>query len=217
MAVELYDEHEQGERVRNWIREFAPAIVIGLVLAFAGIFGFRQWQGHQAGQRAMAADYYELVRQELEQERLESAQSQYEVMRDSVGRNAYAGLAGMQLAAAHVDNGQLGAAERIYRDILDERHFRSLWPVATLRLVRVLEAQGEIEAALELLDAPAPVGYAAAWAEARGDLHFERGRLEQARMAWQEALDNQTADGGNPRLLQIKIDATGLGAEDVSS
>lgn len=217
MAVELYDEHEQSERVRKWIREFAPAIVLGLVLAFAGIFGFRQWQDHQSGQRVLAAEYFEIVRQELELQGLEAAEEQYQAMRDAVGRNAYVGLTGLHLASAYVNDGRLAPAEQIYRDILDQRRLRSLWPVATLRLVRVLEAQGEIEAALELLQGTAPAGYAGAWADARGDLHFERGRFNQARLAWQEALENLPAQGGNSRLIQLKIDATGPAASGDAS
>ncbi len=216
MAVELYDEHEQSERVRQWIKEYAPSIVMGLVLAFGGIFGFRYWQDHQAGQRSLASEYYEVVRQEIQAGSLEGASEQYQIMRDSVGRSAYLGLAGMQLAAAHVEDGELAPAARIYRDILDDRRLQSISPIATLRLVRVLEAQGEVDEAMALLDRPAPAGFAGAWSEARGDLLFERGRLDDARVAWEEALDNQPAEGGNPRLLQMKIDATGTVAEDAS-
>lgn len=216
MAVELYDEHEQSERVRNWIKEYAPAIVMGLVLAFGGIFGFRYWQDHQSGQRVLASEYYQVIRQEIQQGELDGAEEQYGVMRDSIRRNAYVGLAGMHLASGYVEDGQLSPAARIYREILEDRRLQSLHPVATLRLVRVLEAQGELEEALALIDGTAPTGYAGAWFEARGDLLFERGQLDEARMAWQEALDNPPAQGGNPRLLQMKIDATGLAGEDAS-
>ncbi len=216
MAVELYDEHEQSERVRQWIKEYVPAIVMGLVLAFGGIFGFRYWQDHQAGQRALASEYYEVIRQEVEAGSLEGADEQFQIMRDEVGRNAYVGLAGLQLAAAHVGEGQLSPAAGIYREILDDRRLQSLWPVATLRLARVLEARGDLDEALALLDQPVPKGFTGAWAEARGDLLFEKGRLDEARLAWQEALDNQPAQGGNPRLLQMKIDASGPTAEDAS-
>jgi len=216
MAVELYDEHEQSERVRQWIKEYAPAIVMGLVLAFGGIFGFRYWQDHQSGQRALASEYYEVIRQEVQAGELAGAEEQFQVMRDSVGRNAYVGLAGMHLASAYVADGQLSPAANIYREVLDDRRLRSLWPVATLRLVRVLEARGEIEEALALVDGEAPHGFAAAWLEARGDLLFERGRVAEARLAWQEALDKQPDQGGNPQLLQMKIDATGLAGEDAS-
>lgn len=209
MAVELYDEHEQSERVRNWIKENASGIVIALVIAFAGIFGFRQWQDYQAGQVALAGEYYEVIRQDLQGENLDEAEEQFQAMREAVGGHGYVGLAGLRMASAYVDDGQLGRAEEIYRGILDQRSLGSLRPIATLRLVRVLEAQGEIEQALALLDEPAPTGFAAAWAEARGDLLFERGELDEARMAWQEALDNQGEGGMSSYLIELKLDAAG--------
>lgn len=207
MAVELYDEHEQGERVRNWIREYTPAIIIGLILAFGGIFGFRQWQDYRVQQQLMGSDYYQVVSQQVTNGDLESAESEYRAMVEAVGATAYAGLAGMQLAAAWIDDGRLAPAAEVYRNIIDNRRLKSLWPVATLRLARVLEAQGEHEQALALLEGTAPTGFAASWAETRGDLLFERGRIAEARAAWQDALTRREADGGNSRLLQIKIDA----------
>lgn len=207
MAVELYDEHEQGERVRRWIKEYSSAIIIGLILAFGGIFGFRQWQDYQANQQSLAADYYQVVRQQLAEQGPDAAATEFQSMRETAGDAAYTGLAGMHLAAAWVEEGRLSPAEEIYRSILDNRRLESLWPVARLRLVRVLEAQGEHEAALAMLDESAPEGFGAAWAEARGDLLFERGRIGEAREAWEQALAQRTADGGNARMLQVKIDA----------
>ena len=213
MAVELYDEHEQGERVRSWIKEYSSAIVIGLILAFAGIFGFRQWQDYRVEQQVLAADYYQLVRQQVAEGQLENAAAEYETMRETVGDAAYSGLAGMHLAAAWVDEGRLGPAAEIYRGIIDNKRLQSLWPVAKLRLARLLEAQDDYAAGLDLLAGDAPAGFEASWAEARGDLLFQQGRIDEARSAWEAALARRTADGGNARLLQIKLDSAAMGGD----
>lgn len=213
MAVELYDEHEQGERVRNWIREYGAAIVMGLVLAFGGIFGFRYWQEYQVAQRALAADYFNLVQNEIEAGRTESAQEHFESLQEEVGSSAYGGLAAMALAAAQVEDGRLERAARLYRDVLENRRLEMLWPVARLRLARVLEAQGEAQAALEVLtDGPAP-GFEAPWSELRGDLLLATGEVDQARLAYQDALEELGGQAGSQRLLQMKLDATGPGAD----
>ncbi|QKK02729.1 MAG: tetratricopeptide repeat protein [Pseudomonadota bacterium] len=206
MAVELYDEHEQGERVRQWIKEYSSAIIVGLILAFAGIFGFRQWQDHRAGQQVLAAEYYQIIQSELDTQGLEAAAQQYQAMVEAAGSAAYTGLAALHLAAAHVENDQLEAAAKLYREVRDNQRLKALHPVATLRLARVLEAQGDIEAALALLDGAAPSGFGSAWAETRGDLLFERGRVDEARQAWEAALA-EPGTGGNRRLLEVKIDA----------
>jgi predicted negative regulator of RcsB-dependent stress response len=217
MAVELYDEHEQSERVRRWIKEYGFSIVLGLVLAFGGIFGYRTWQDHQVTQRYLAAEYFDVIQRELEADNLDFAEEQYQTMRDSVSGSAYVGLAGMLMAGAYIDDGRLEPAAQVYRDILADRKLESVRPVATVRLARVLEAQGDVQAALALVEGEAPTGFQGAWAEVRGDLLMARGQPEQARMAYQEALDNLAGDGRGRHLIQMKIDATGPGlAEDAS-
>lgn len=213
MAVELYDEHEQGERVRKWIKEYGAAIVMGLVLAFGGIFGFRYWQEHQVAQRALAADYFNLVQNEIEAGQTEMAQQHYDSLQQQAGSSAYAGLAAIALAAAHVEDGRLEPASRLYREVLDQRQLEMLWPITRLRLARVLDAQGDHQAALAVLADEPPPGFEASWSELRGDLLLATGQIEQARLAYRDALDELGGQPGSQRLLQMKLDATGPGTD----
>ncbi len=217
MAVELYDEHEQGERVRKWIREYGTAIAAGLILAFGGIFGFRYWQDHQTAQSLLAADFFSVVQNEVEAGQTERAAEQLELMREQVSRSAYVGLAELALASAFVSDGRLEPAARLYRNVLDDRRMSTLWPVTRLRLARVLEAQGDLRDALALIqDHSAPPGFGQAWAELRGDLLTGLGQLDEARLAYHEALELGEGGGAGQRLLQMKIDATGPDGQERS-
>ena len=70
MAVELYDEHEQSERVRGWLRENGASLLIGVGLALAGIFGWRQWISYQDSRDLLASEYYTAIQLELDEDRL---------------------------------------------------------------------------------------------------------------------------------------------------
>ncbi|HET6592032.1 MAG TPA: tetratricopeptide repeat protein, partial [Xanthomonadales bacterium] len=59
IMVEIYDQHEQSEIVKKWLRENGGAIVLGLVLAFGGLFGFRQFQFWQDSKQQQASAEYE--------------------------------------------------------------------------------------------------------------------------------------------------------------
>ncbi len=217
MAVELYDEHEQGERVRRWLKEYGPTVVIGIALAFSGIFGYRYWQDHQVQRGILAAEYFDVIEREVAAGNVDFAEEQFEAMRDAVGRHSYVSLAGVLLASAWAEQGMYEPAIEIYREVLDQRRMRSLWPVATLRLARLLDANGDTAGALALLDGEAPTGFRGAWAELRGDLLMTQGRLDEARTAYREAMNHQPEQGGNTRVLQMKIDATGPGlSEEIS-
>ncbi len=218
MAVELYDEHEQGERVRKWIREYGVSIVTGLVLAVGGIFGFRYWQDQQAEQQMVAASLFSVIQAEVEQGRHEEARAQFEALQSQAPRSAFTGLSAMMLASAMIEDGRLESAARLYREILEQRRMESLWPVTRLRLARVLEAQGDLSEALELLEAvEPPPGHEPAWAELRGDLLLGLDRPADARAAFEDAL--QAGDDGamTRRLLQMKIDAIGQSEENLQS
>jgi len=214
MAVELYDEHEQSERVRSWLSEYGVSIVMGLVLALGGIFGFRYWQDQQTAASLLAADYYAVIRDEIQADRLEFAEEQFQAMQDAVGDSPYAGLASLLMAGAYIDDGRLDPAVDLYRKVLNDAALTSVHPMTTTRLARVLHAQGDSSAALALVDGQAPEGFRGAWAEIRGDILMSQGNLNQARTAYQEALDNQVGQGMGRSLLQIKLDATGPGLEE---
>ncbi|MEE4295418.1 MAG: tetratricopeptide repeat protein [Wenzhouxiangella sp.] len=217
MAVELYDEHEQGERVRNWIKEYGAAIIMGLVLAFAGIFGFRFWQEQQSVKQARAADYFVLIQGELEAGNLDAAQEAFANLSEEASSSSYVGLAAMMLAAGQVEDGRLEPASRLYRDVLSRGDLEMLQPVATLRLARVLDAQGERQQALEVLGTEPTTGFESVWHELRGDLLFAEGQLTDARLAYQEALDALGGQVGGQRMLQMKLDATGQSSDGESS
>jgi predicted negative regulator of RcsB-dependent stress response len=58
MAIELMDEHEKGEHVRAWLRQNGSAIVTGVALGLAAIFGWQWWQGSQSEHRVTASIQY---------------------------------------------------------------------------------------------------------------------------------------------------------------
>jgi len=211
MAVELYDEHEQSERVRNWVREYGASIVTGVLLAVAGVFGIQYWQTSQHNQRILASEYLEVIREEVANDQLDFALEQFAAMREAVGDSAQTGLAALLLAGAQVKAGQLEAAAQALRDVLTNPRLESIRPIATLRLARVVQAQGDFSGALALLDEMPAAGFEGAWAEVRGDLLLAAGQPERARDAYQQALELAGDSAAGQSLLQLKIDATAPG------
>ena len=67
MAIDdLLDEHEQGERVRSWLRNNALGILGGLALGIAAIYGWQWWGKHQAQQQYQAHSTYAAAVKQLE-------------------------------------------------------------------------------------------------------------------------------------------------------
>ncbi len=207
MAVELYDEHEQSERVRSWLRENGVSIVMGVVLALAGIFGWRQWQDYQSNQAALANEYYAAIQRQLEADNVEAAAEQFAAMREGVGEHAYLALAGMLLAPSLSEAGETGRAAEIYAALLESGKWSALRPLIRLRLALLETALGRSESALARLQGDAPTGYEALWLETRGDVLFDLNRLDAAAEAYAAAVEQLRGEGGSFRQARIKLDA----------
>lgn len=207
MAVELYDEHEQSERVRTWLRENGAALVVGVVLALGGIFGFRQWQAYQVGQDMLASEYYTAIQTELQDDRLDAALEQFERMTAQVGGHAYVDMAAMLIAAAEVEAGDAVTALDRYQGLLERAGGTAFEPVVRIRLARLRAATDAPADGLALLAGDAPVGYESLWLETRADLLASLGRTEEAIAAYDEAAEQLRGEGNNPRLVETKRDA----------
>ena len=216
MSVELYDEHEQSQRVQNWLKENGFALSMGVVLALGGIFGWRQWQEYQAGQSNLASDYYTTIQRELEEDRLDEAVVQFDLMREAVNNHSYTNLAALLIAARQVEAGELEPAIAVYRGMLAGGDLESLEPIVRLRMAQLLAASDDAPAAMEVLTGDAPIGYEALWLETRGDLSFDQGQFQQAENYYQQAADQLRGEGGNFRLIETKLDAVRSAVSEAS-
>jgi predicted negative regulator of RcsB-dependent stress response len=214
---DLYDTHEQGERVKNWLRENGSAIVMGLVLAFGLMFGFKQWQAWQTSNRQQASAEYQMVEKMIEQGNLDAAVSNYEVLKSEFPKSAYTSMASMMMAKARLSSGQADLAVTALTHAMENAKPDPLKVIARERLARIKLSQGEPDAALELLDgAPSEVGFEAQFAEIRGDIHLAKGDTDKAIQSYQAAIDALEEGVGNRQLLTIKLEALGASIAQAS-
>lgn len=199
MAIdELLDEHEQGERVRGWLRRNGGGLVGGVVLGLAIIGGWQWWQERQQGARLAAGERFATLVQHLEAKDLKQAQPEVAALVKDGG--TYAVLASLQLAKAQVEAGQRDAAIATLRAVQSSDD--ALAVVVRTRLARLLTDAGKAQDALTALGGN-PEGAAAL--EARGDALLALGKRDDARNAYAQALAK--LDVGTPvrRLVELKL------------
>jgi predicted negative regulator of RcsB-dependent stress response len=212
---DLYDTHEQGERVKNWLRENGSAIVMGLVIAFGLMFGFKQWQAWETNKRQQASAEYQVLAVLVENGQMDAAVSNYEVLKSEYPKSAYTSLASLMMAKARVKAGQLDLATTDLTHAMNNAQPAPLQVVARERLARIKLSQGDPQAAKELLDgAPSELGFEAMFAEIRGDIHLANGQAELAVESYRASLQALEEGVGNRDLLTIKLEALGAGIEE---
>ncbi|MBB6599252.1 tetratricopeptide repeat protein [Luteimonas sp. MC1825] len=207
MAVdELLDEHEQGERVRQWVRENALGVFAGIAVALGLVWGFQQWQAHQLEQRMAQGDAYAAVNASIAAGDLDKARDLAAAAELNDG--AFAALLALDLAKAQVDAGDTDAAIATLAALTDPGP--ALEPVVARRLASLHVAAGKADEALAVLGDAADAGSL----ETRGDALVVAGRTDDARAAYTAALAAlDVAAVPQRRILEIKlIDAGGVPA-----
>jgi predicted negative regulator of RcsB-dependent stress response len=90
--------------------------------------------------------------------------------------------------------------------------------VARERLARVLLDQGNAGRALTVLDGADDVtGFESRFAEVRGDIHYDQGRMEEAEAAYLEALELLEAGTGDRNKLVMKLESMGAEIPEAGS
>jgi len=208
--VEIYDAHEQGEIVKKWLRENGSAIVMGLVIAFGGLFGYKQWQSWQENTRQRASAEYAVMSNLLAAGQLDAAMANFQTLRDDFSDSPYTSMGAMMVASARVEAKQSDLAIGLYEFVMNEGYPKALRIIARERLARVLLDQGRADEALQVLDAAGETtGFEARMAEVRGDIFYSQGRNDAAVAAYLEALDQLESGVGDRGNLVIKLQALG--------
>lgn len=192
------DEHEQSERVLEWLRNNGAGLVGGVLLGFAAIGGWKWWQHQQQQQQLERAKQYQAA---LVAITANPAQAAARV--EALGDGIYAVLARLQLADAQVAADQSDAAIATLRAVKADDP--ALAAIVNQRLARLLIDADQAEAALPLLDGATT----AAALEVRGDAQFALGRAGEARQAYQQALVELDVASPRRRLIELKLTQVG--------
>jgi predicted negative regulator of RcsB-dependent stress response len=211
---DLYDTHEQGERVKGWLRENGSAIVMGLVLAFGLMFGFKQWQAWETSKRQQASAEYQVLANYLQAENLDAAVPNYEVLKEQFPRSAYTSMASLMMAKARLQAGQLDLAASALTHAMENAQPEPMQIIARARLARVKLSQGDTAGAMNLLDGvKSEAGFESQFAEIRGDIFLAMGESDKAIERYQYSLQQLEEGVGNRELLLMKLEALGADAE----
>jgi len=199
MAIdELLDEHEQSERVLDWLRRNGAALIGGILLGLAAIGGWKWWEHRQAQEHAQAATAYQAVLEAIKAKD-KAADTKVKALSEGVYRT----LALLELAKSQVASDQRDAAIATLRSIKTQDP--ALTAIVNQRLARLLIDARQADAALKLI-----AGATTASAlEVRGDAQLALGQRDRARETYQQALTKAEVGSPHRRLLELKLTEVG--------
>ena len=146
MAIDdLLDEHEQGERVRGWLRENGGGLLTGVLLGLALILGWQWWGQQRAHKRLQAGDDYQAGIESLQSGKTDVARAQLAAL---PAGSTYAALGAMALAKSQEDAGKRHDAIATLRALKVDDH--ELAAVVEQRLAQLLLDAGKAKEAVAL-------------------------------------------------------------------
>lgn len=198
-------EDEQVEAIKSWWRSNGTSVVTGIALGFALIFGWQGWNKYQAAQGDNASILYSNLQNQLASQQQDAAVESAKQLVGEYGGSPYATFASLELAKLYYQLDQKDSAREQLRWAMEHAPDPALAAVARLRLSQLLLDMQDYAAAASLVDAK-DGNLAGAFAEVRGDLARLQGQPEQARTAYQQALDLGVA---NSELVRMKLVSVG--------
>ncbi|WP_458524440.1 YfgM family protein [Onishia taeanensis] len=217
--AELNTEEEQLEAIKRWWKENGTSLIAGVVIAAAGIFGWKAWQGYQANQAEAASTRYQQLltlasQPTLEDAALAQAREQVTALNDEHGGSLYADLATLIEARLAVADGDLAGARDALSTLIESTERGYLKDLARLRLARLQLAGDEADAAIATLEAISSDALGAQRLELQGDAALARGDQAKARDAYRDALAAAEASGQPLFGTRLKLD--NLGTEEAT-
>lgn len=206
MAIDdLLDEHEQSERVRNWLRANAFGLVGGVALGLGAIYGWMWWQDKRDSERLQHSDAYQALvdkatpgagalpgaAKPVDPKAVADAAAK---LRDT----PFATLAALDLAKVQLDAGKRDEAIKTLQGVpADDPLFAT---VIRERLARLLIDAGKAADALKLVEGADDV----VSHEVRGDALMALGRGAEAKAAYDKALLRLEVGTPLRQLVELK-------------
>jgi predicted negative regulator of RcsB-dependent stress response len=206
-----YSDQEEVDKLKEWWKNYGGALLVGVVLGLALLFGNKYWQEYREEQRLEASALYARMLDEAQAGKTEAARASGETLVQEYDGTPYAGLAALMLARLALEDGDAAAARARLEWAVANATDPPVQHAARLRLGRLHLAAGEYEAALALVQAQAP-GFEAEYLELKGDAHVALAQPEAARAAYEQALEHLAPQEPAYGLIRMKLDDLGRAA-----
>ena len=208
MAYDL-EEQEQLATLKAWWGKYGNLVSWLAAAVLAAYAAWSGWNYYQRSQSTKAAALYEEITRAAEQKDLGKITRASADMKERFGGTAYAQMATLVAAKAAFDANDLKAAKAELQWTAEHGKGDDFRAIARLRLAGILLDEKANEEGLKVLSVEFPEEFGALVADRRGDLLFASGKIDEARAAYQSALDKTEVKNPARQLIQLKLDALG--------
>ncbi|TSA17002.1 MAG: hypothetical protein D4R74_03540 [Betaproteobacteria bacterium] len=210
MAAYDLEEQEQLAALKAWWQENGGLIVTIASLVLVVLAAWQGWNYYQRNQAVQASGLYDAVQKAARDGDLKQVRETAGAILEGYPRTSYAAMAALVSAKAHFQGGELKTASAQLAWVAENARDEGMQDIARLRLASVMLDEKAYEDALKVLDAKHGAAFDSLFLASRADVLVAQGKKEEARGAYQSALDKADAkDAALRGSIQLRLDALG--------
>lgn len=212
-----HEEQEQLATIKAWWSKYGNLTTWALIAAIAAYAAWNGWNMYQGRQSQQASQLYE------EQQKAVEAKDNSKILRaatdmqEKFAGTVYAQMSALVAAKAAFEANDVDNAKKQLQWIIDHGRDAEYKAVASIRLAGILLDLKAYDEALTLLAGEFPQEFSGAVADRKGDILVAQGKRDEARTAYQLALDKTDERNPGRQLIQLKLDAIGGAAAKVAA
>jgi len=189
---EYETEEQQVEALKKWWKENGTSLIVGLFVGVSALFGWRYYVDQNNVHAVQASDLYMQVMQSAALQRVDDKTIDINnKLINEYSDTPYAALSSLVLAKYEYEKGNSEAAVAQLELAVKHASDDQIKQISSLRLVQLYIEQKKYDEAEATLNIPHDAAYDAQFEELKGDLYYAKGDAEQARIAYDKAINLQ--------------------------
>ncbi len=205
--TEYLTEQEQIEQLKNWLKQYGPTIIAGIILAMAIVTCWHYWIRHQNKILTHASSNYDEMLMLRAQNNTNGATNQAQKLLNDYTKTPYAAMAALTLARVAVNNKNYAEAINQLNWVIDHSRDNAIREIARTRIARINLTENKPDEALALLEKVDDTAFMGLIDELKGDAYLLKKDTAKAKESYQLALQELPKEEVSQRpILQMKLD-----------
>jgi predicted negative regulator of RcsB-dependent stress response len=208
--MERYEtEEQQVEAIKGFWKENGTAIIVGVGIGLAGLFGWQQYNDMVIEDKEAQSITFQSVLEGIDSE---DGMLKAEAFTKENSDSGYALLTSLVAAQKAVENKDFEAAKLHLNMAVSNSPNVAIADLAKIRLARVESQLGDTISALATLDSVQSLSYIDQVQEVKGDIYVATKEFDKAK----EAYDAVLAEQPQNRIVEMKLSNLNYAATEVA-
>lgn len=187
---EYETEDQQVEALKKWWKENGSSIIFGVVVGVSALFGWRYYLDQNNAHAMQASNLYmqmtQIARTTRDEEKIVDLNN---TLINDFSDTPYAAMSSLAMAKIEYKKGNVDAAATQLELAIKNAGDEAIRQIANLRLTTIYIEQEKYDAAASSLTMAHDEAFDGRYEELRGDLFLAKGEIEQARSAYDKAIN----------------------------